>query len=143
MSMDMEQVIRETILDEIYRACDAANMPQGFVDAIKLTKVSEIRYEITNDYGYTDKYGEHAVAKYLEFGTRDHWIEPVFAKALAFPSGGPTAGRPQAIYSKQHGVQKGDVKFSKGHYVRGIRELAPMRRGFEAGLVRLQEVLGG
>ena len=137
----MEQVIRETILDEIYRACDAANMPQGFIDAITLTKISEVKYEITNDYGYTDKYGEHKVALYLEYGTRDHWIEPIYAKALAFSAGGPGTGRAKAIYSEQHGVSKGDTKFSKGHYVSGIRELAPMRRGFEAGLVRLQGVM--
>ena len=57
--------------------------------------------------------------KFFEYGTKDHWIEPVNAKALHWTKGS-SGGRPQGIYFQSSETQEGDSMFSKGHYVRGI-----------------------
>ena len=136
----MDALVRATVLDEIYRSCDAAGITPKFKEHIELVKKGDLSWEIVNDWTISDKWGTHTIAKYLEHGTTDHWIEPRFAKALAWPHS-PGTGRPQAIYSRGAGKKAGQTVFSRGHYVRGIRELAPMRNGFRIGVARLKAEL--
>ena len=134
----LEQIIRETILSEIISACHAANMPKKFIESIELKKTSDTQFIIENSWKEDDK----PLAIFFEYGTRDHWIEPVNAKVLAWQSKGPESGQKKAIYSKRHDNREGGMLFSKGHYVTGLPALEPMHNGFRIGYQRMRERLG-
>ena len=134
--LDLESVISRTILAEILRACQAANMPKSFIKNIELKKVSDDTYEIENKWKSKDG---KPLAVFFEYGTRDHYIQgnPI----LAWSSGGPNSGNPKAIYSKNAGTKKGDILFSYGHYVTGLPALEPMHNGFKIGVSKMKEVI--
>ena len=119
------------------RASQAANMPKSFIDNIKLKAHSKTHYTIENKW----KKGDKPLAIFFEYGTRDHWIEPVNAQVLAWASGGPESGQKKAIYSKRADNTKGNMLFSKGHYVSGLPAYEPMTRGFKIGYTRVHEEL--
>ena len=89
-----------------------------YLDNIEMIGTKTVRLFFRSEYFASTGF-DVAVAR--EEGTRDHWIEgnPV----LAFESGGPQSGNKKAIYSKNSSAQKGEMIFSKGHYVSGLEEL--------------------
>ena len=133
----IQSIIERTVLLEVKRSAEAANMPQGFIDNIKLIKESDSKYVIKNDW---NKDGV-PLALFFEWGTRDHWIEPRTAQVLAWPSSGPDSGSKKAIYSKRHDNKKGNMLFSKGHYVKGIDRYESMSRGFDIGIDKMKHEL--
>ena len=56
---------------------------------------------------------------WLDQGTRRHWIEPVRANALRFLSGYHAKTSPGSLQAGGGG-RFGEVRFSKGHYRKGI-----------------------
>ena len=139
----LEELITRTVLAEMISAAEAANVPASFLKHIKLEKVSDTEYRIVNDWHTFDpRTGKKVpLARFFEYGTDRHWIEPVDAKVLAWPSGGPQSGRAQAIYSKRADNTKGDMRFSKGHYVSGIIGYEPMNQGFRHGIKKMKQEL--
>ena len=133
---DFESAVRDIILAEMVGAANAANMPQGFADGIKMEKKSDDEFEIYNDWGYDGR----PLAAYFEYGTKDHWVEPRKpGGVLAWKGRGTHA---KSIYYKGSG--KGNSKgffFSKGHYVSGIRSYMAMNNGFETGMRRMRDVM--
>ncbi len=110
---------------------DKTNIHKGFGFIIENEVVRKI-----NDMGLVDKgafknsvnhsdYDEERVivqdgvkyGKYLEFGTKPHFIAPKFKKALHW----------------------GGEYFSKGHMVSGIREYAPFRKGLIASIKEMED----
>ena len=130
--------MQELFYDEMVRAAQAANAPEGYIKGIKMDKKSRIEYRFYNDW--TGPNGE-PLATFFEDGTLDHWVGTKNKKALAWKSEGPESGRPQAIYSKRADTKKGDMLYSKGHFVRGIRPIGAMKQGYEIGKRRLAEAL--
>ena len=126
----MEPLMRDTIIAEIKALSYAANMPQGFIDGVKFRKTEKNRGVVINTWGTETK----PLAQWFNDGTKQHWIEPTVAEALAFPA---TSGRhAHAIFFQ--GENKGvDTLFSKGHYVSGVPRTEAMQRGFQAGKKRL------
>ena len=137
------------MLDEVIRACEAAGMPRGFIDAIEFRDLGDGKFEIVNDFSRPpDKWREtpYPLAKWLEYGTERHWVAPRgkaagFSDVLTWIRGDPDKDRPQAIYSKSKEPEEGTRLYSMGHYVFGIPSIEPMHRGFEQGLRRLQDYI--
>jgi len=128
----MEPLMNATIVAEIKAIADAANMPQGFKDGVKFVRTDNNKGQIINTWGTDEK----PLARYFNYGTTMHWIEPVTAKALAFPG---TSGRnATAIYFQGEKTPAGTM-FSKGHYVSGVPRTEAMEIGFRTGKKRLAE----
>ena len=113
-------------------------MPASFVKHIHM-EVEGRKFKFINDWKYEDKYGRHLMARYFEYGTRQHWIAPRFKKVLTWLSAGPESGHGHAIYSKRYDNKKGQRLFSKGHYVSGLRRSEAMNIGFKKGIARFKE----
>ena len=138
LQVDYEALIAETIVTEMIRAAQAANLPQNFIDGITLTKTGNTQWKIDNGWrGDNDE----PLAIWFEHGTRRHWVEPKNAKVLAWQSEGPESGHAQAIYSKRHDNYKGQWLYSKGHYVTGLPATEAMHNGFKIGMARMRERL--
>lgn len=60
------------------------------------------------------------VYKWVDEGTKAHWVEPVNAKVLAFRANYQAKTAPGVIGSGAGGAS-GDMVFSKGHEVSGIK----------------------
>ena len=128
MADKIESMIKKTILREMISAAHAANMPKSFIENIKLHKIDETTFEIRNEWtGPKDE----PLAVFFEYGTKDHWIggNPL----LAWMSKGPQSGHAKAIFSKRADNKKGNMLFSKGHYVTGLFPYEPMTNGFRKG----------
>ena len=135
VSENMETWINETILKDVLTFARASNMPKSFIDSIKIESIDG-GYAVTNDWkGKNDE----PLARFFEYGTTDHWIEPRDPKGvLAWSAVAHSKQRnPSAIYYQNKQTKKGDALFSKGHYVSGLPALEPMNRGLEKGKVRL------
>ena len=78
--------------------------------------------------------------RFIKSLTKDHWIEPVNAKALHWTKGS-SGGRPQGIYFQSSETQEGDSMFSKGHYVRGIKAREVMGRTKKRGIQKFKNLL--
>jgi hypothetical protein len=127
----MEPLVNATIIEEIRVIADAANVPKSFAEHVKFIKTGPNIGKIINTWGTED----NPLARYFNYGTSTHWIEPLTADGvLAWEA---TEGRnPSAIYF-QGQSEEGDVLFSKGHYVAGVPRTEVMERGFNIGKKRL------
>lgn len=137
--LDIEGALKRTVLDEIIRMCQAANMPRAFIEHIKLEKISDVEYRITNDWAE----GGKPLAMWHEYGTDGHWVKPKKpGGVLAFPKPDESKQRHgSAIYFKSHKPDAGETVYSRGHYVSGIPRLEPMTRGFKRGMERFAEAM--
>lgn len=131
----MEPLVNFTIIAEIKSLAAASNLPKSFAEHVKFRKTGPNIGIVINTWG-TDK---KPLAKWFNYGTIRHWIEPVNAKALAFGGGSSNAS---AIYFLGVGEKPAGTKFSKGHYVSGVPRTEVMERGFQFGKVRLAEEAG-
>lgn len=126
----MEPLMKNTIVAQIKALGFAANLPQAFMDGVKFIKTEKNKGQIINTWGTEEK----PLAKWFNYGTIQHWIEPTQAQALAWSA---TSGRnPQAIFF-QGEAKEGDMMFSKGHYVSGVPKTEVMERGFNIGKKQL------
>ena len=127
----MEPLMKETIVTEIKLIAAAANVPQGFIDGVKFVKTDPNKGEIINTWGTE----EEPLAKWFNYGTTMHWVEPTKAGGvLAFPASG---GRNATAIFFQGNAKKGDTIFSGGHYVSGVPRTEAMEIGFNIGKKRL------
>ena len=132
----IEDIIKSTILAEMVSAAHAANMPESFIENIKLKKITDMQYEIENNWQSEDG---KPLAVFFEYGTKDHWIQG--NPLLAWKSGGPNSGNSKAIYSKRADNTKGNMLFSTGHYVTGLPAYEPMSNGFRRGSIQMKEMI--
>ncbi len=128
----MEPLVNQTIITEIKNIAMAANIPQGFIDGIKFRKTEPNHGQVINTWGTE----ETPLARYFNYGTVQHWIAPVTAKALAFPGG--EGKHATAIYFKGQSKET-DTLFSKGHYVSGVPRTEAMEIGFNLGKSQMAE----
>lgn len=126
----MEPLVNFTIIAEIKLIATAANIPQSFIDGVKFRKTGPNIGQVVNTWG-TD---ETPLAKYFNYGTVMHWIEPKTAKALAW--GGKGGSHATAIFFQGSPKNTGTI-FDKGHYVSGVPKTEAMERGFAIGEKRL------
>ena len=141
VNVNLDVWVRRILLDEIKRHAEAANMPHQFIDHIQIQTDGLGKYQLINDWSRTTKYGKALLAIYFEYGTRDHWIQPRFAKVLRWghrePQGGQKRGYGHAIFFERFDTKPGDTLFSKGHYVTGLPKTLAMTRGYQTGKARL------
>ena len=127
----MEPLVNATIIAEMRALSDAAGLPPAFKDSIRFVKTAPNEGDIINEWGDEKK----PLARWFNYGTRRHWIEPVRAKVLAWKH---KAGiHAQAIFF-QGRAKKGDWLFSTGHYVSGVPRTEVMERGLERGMKYLE-----
>ncbi|MBC8553273.1 MAG: hypothetical protein H8D23_26945 [Candidatus Brocadiales bacterium] len=125
-----ERIARETIGFEIQQIASNMGMSSRYIDAIKYT-VEGIGHNLTLkiDLDYFGKDGE-PLGYWFEFGTKDHWIEPI---------GGTQGGGGRNTPKVLHWTQGGQHFFSKGHMVSGIKP----HKIFDEGKTRgMPEFLG-
>jgi len=127
----MEPLVNFTIISEIKSIATAANIPQGFIDGVKFVKTGKNKGIVINTWGTDEK----PLAKWFNYGTVQHWIEPKTAKALAWE--GKSGSHATAIYFQ--GEKKAGTIFSKGHYVSGVPRTEAMERGYNIGKKKLAE----
>ncbi len=100
LSDKYEKILRQRAIKDITNIVESGIKRKTKWKSIKRAIFSQI---ISNDESLISVNNEKMqVAKFLHYGTVKHWIEPKRAKAL-------------------HWIQKGKHRFSKGHYVKGIR----------------------
>lgn len=126
----MEPLVNFTIITEIKSIAAAANMPQAFIDGVKFIKTAKNIGKVINTWGTEEK----PLARWFNYGTTRHWIEPVTAKVLAWAGGG---GKNASAIFFQGEKNPGNTKFSKGHYVSGVPRTEAMERGFVLGKKQL------
>ena len=86
---------------------------------------------------YKDRDGKNIpLDLFFEHGTKDHWIEPKEKKALHWIDTGGSAAK--AIYSQGDNLTDGVSRFSKGHYVSGIKSLHIIEDTVKANKEELQ-----
>ncbi len=136
LDANMEQLFNDFVVDEIRVIAAAANMPRHFIDGVKFVKTGKNEGEIINTWGSKDE----PLAKWFNYGTTMHWIEPKDADGvLAFPA---TGGRNASAIFYQSGATEGDTMFSKGHYVSGVPRTEVMEIGYKVGSANLAEEAG-
>lgn len=129
----MVPLVEMTIVAEIKRISFAANIPKGFIDGVKFRKTRPNHGQVINTWGTEKK----PLAKWFNYGTVMHWIEPKEeGGVLAWPSGGGGGKHASAIFF-QGESKKGDMMFSKGHYISGIVTTHAMEIGFNIGKKQL------
>ena len=122
----MESLVNGTIIAQIKSVAQAANLPQGFIDGVKFVKTKDNAGEVINTWGSKEK----PLARWFNYGTTRHWIEPKNAKVLAWK--GKSGSHAQAIYF-QGTSKEGDMLYSRGHYVSGVPRTEAMEIGFNLG----------
>ncbi len=100
LSDKYEKILRQKAIKDITNIIETGIKKKTKWKSIKQAIYSQIINE--NESLISVKNEKMQVAKYLHYGTKKHWIEPKRAKAL-------------------HWIQNGKNRFSKGHYVKGIR----------------------
>lgn len=134
LDQNMASWFEEIVVPEVKRIAIAMNMPNGFIDGIGFRKKGENYGGIINTWGSERK----PLAKWFNWGTVDHWIEPIFAKVLSWISKGAGAGKnPSAINFKSSSDKAGERRFSMGHYVSGLQRKEAMEFGITQGNKRL------
>lgn len=129
----IEQWLRETILAEMIRASEAANMPDGFIQEIKLERTSapqatvNFRYQIVNRWQKEGK----PLAKWFEYGTQIHLIEP---KIYSDPLNNPTGP------SMLHWYRDGKHNFRRIVLHPGIEKQTPMNIGYRIGKKKFRQL---
>ena len=131
----MIPLVNATIVAEIKALAAASNLPQGFIDGVSARRVTQNEFEVINTWGTP----ETPLAAFFNYGTVDHWIEPVNAKALSWTA---KSGRNASAIYFQGNAKEGDRLFSKGHYVAGVPKTEVMERGFEIGMKLLSMEAG-
>lgn len=127
----MEPLVDSTIIAEIRALGYAANMPQSFIDGVKFRKTEANKGVVINTWGTEEK----PLAKWFNYGTITHWIEPKDPEGvLAWNSAG---GKHATAIFFQGESREGDALFSKGHYVSGVPRTEVMEKGFQIGKKRL------
>ena len=130
----MEPLVNFTIVEEIKTISMAANIPQPFIDGVKFRRTGTNRGEVINTWGTEEK----PLALWFNYGTAQHWIEPLDPDGvLAWPAGAE-GSNPSAIFFRGDSKQT-DMLFSKGHYVAGVPRTEAMEIGFNIGKKRLLE----
>lgn len=130
---NLELLIEENVISEIKSVAKAMNLPDKFIDGITFKKVGPLHIKIINTWGTQDK----PLARWFNYGTPQHWIEPINAKVLAW--GGKSGKNASAIFFQGNNPE--GMKFSKGHYVSGVPKTEAMENGIKLGMEKLKAII--
>lgn len=114
------------------QVASAQGLPDAFIRGIRARRVSDTHWQVVNSWmGQNYHTGEVDVplGRFFEFGTRDHMVLPVYAKALSWDATGSSPAFP--------GEGKGRA-FSRGHVVRGLHPSLAMTQAVEDGMAELR-----
>jgi len=132
---NLDSIMNNFVVFEAVAAAKASNLPLEFIAGISWKRTGELSGKILNSWGSSEK----PLAKWFEFGTPDHWIEPLKAGGvLAFPA---TFGRNATAIFFMGDKKVGQTLFSKGHYVSGIPKTEAMQRGIATGFTRAKTAI--
>lgn len=132
---NLDSIMKEYVVFETVAAAKASNLPLEFIDGIEWKRTGALTGKIINTWGSTEK----PLAKWFEFGTPDHWIEPLKAGGvLAWTA---TFGKNASAIFFMGNKQQGQTLFSKGHYVSGLPKTEAMQRGIATGFKRAQTAI--
>lgn len=110
-------IAERTFGEEFLRLADVEDMSPRYKQSLKIKTdfgklILELDYQGDNN---------EPLGVWFEHGTKDHFIKPVKAKALSF-------------------IENGQRFFSKGHFVKGIRERRIMEKMVRLGLPKFVEL---
>jgi len=132
LTENLDQLMKEFLVFEAVAAAKASNLPLEFISGIAWKRTGELSGKVVNTWGSEKK----PLAKWFEFGTPDHWVEPLTPDGvLAFPA---TFGKHATAIFFMGNQEEGEILFSKGHYVSGIDKFESMTRGLATGFKRLK-----
>lgn len=119
------------------QAASAMAMPNSFIRGIKARRVSDTHWQLVNDWtGANYHTGEMDVplAKFFEYGTKDHLVLPVYAKALSWTETVDASALPHVPGEGEARVRR----FSRGHVVSGLPVSEPMTSSWRTGVSELR-----
>ena len=129
---NLDSLMKEFVVFEIIAAAKASNLPLEFIAGIKWKRTGDLSGKIVNTWGTAEK----PLAKWFNDGTPDHWIAPrKEGGVLAWEA---TFGRHAKAIFFMGDAKKGQMLFSKGHYVSGLDKTEVMERGINTGMKRLK-----
>lgn len=108
--------MEENVVNEIKSVSRAMNLPQHFIDGVKVVIVGPLHVKIINTWGTP----ELPLAKFFNDGTIDHFIAPLGPWLLHWITELGTHAR------------------SAGHMVRGIQKTEAMEIGMRLGMKRFE-----
>ena len=100
----------------------AMGLPDQFVEGIGWRKVADGHWQLYNSWmgrNYHTGLMDVPLARFFEFGTIDHAVVPVYAKALAWKVS--YGGKDFPHFARVRGSREG-MAFSRGHVVSGLPE---------------------
>lgn len=113
---NLQQLMDEHVVDTIKSVARAMNLPQHFIDGVKVVIVEPLHVQIINTWGTT----KVPLAKFFNDGTQDHFIAPLGDWLL-------------------HWITPlGRHAYSRGHMVRGIQKTEAMEIGIALGMKKFQ-----
>lgn len=113
---NLEELMEEHVVNEIKSVSRAMNLPQHFIDGVKVVIVGPLHAKIINTWGTL----QVPLAKFFNDGTVDHFIAPLGDWLL-------------------HWITPlGRNAWSSGHMVRGIQKTEAMEIGIRLGMKRFQ-----
>ena len=135
------ELANKIVVDEIRSEMEKAGVHRKIWESVVVESVQvdsntgSIKINIHAEYFSEDGFD---VAQAREFGTRDHYIQPL-RYSMSFdrldPEIGDRYGLPKALSWIQNGVRR----FSKGHWVSGLPRLNIIEKTIESKEVELRE----
>ena len=126
---------------EAKSVASAMGLPDQFISHIKARRVSDTHWQLYNDWRTRD-YHTRALTvplgRFFEYGTKDHLVLPVYAKALAWKE---SYGGKQF---PQFSSVKGEItvqRYSRGHIVSGLQPLEPMTTAWRRKVADLRRFI--
>ena len=121
----------------------AMGLPRSFVSRIRAKRVTDTHWQLVNDWTGTNYHTgapDVPLARFFEFGTKDHLVLPVYAQALSWTESVPAADLPHVPGDDGEAKVR---RFSKGHTVSGLPESLPMTRAWREGVAEMRDYLEG
>jgi len=111
------------------QVASAMGLPDQFIASIRARRVSETHWQLTNGWtarNYHTGALDVPLGRFFEYGTRDHLVLPVYARALS--------------WVETHGGRE-VRRFSAGHTVSGLRPLMPMTEAWREVVKELRRYI--
>jgi len=132
---NLDSIMNEFVVFEVIAASKASNLPNEFAAGVAWKRTGELSGKIVNTWGSSVK----PLAKWFNYGTPDHWIEPLKPDGVLVWTA--TFGKNASAIFFAGSKEVGQKLFSKGHYVSGLDKTEAMDRGIAAGFKRAKTAI--